>query len=97
VTSHGGILELSKTIGHVEWQLQRSPKGFTPSNAKPNLTLQALTTNFGQVVEMCFQVIEFVTLLIKLYALARSFCYVINFANDLHLYIHTSYDIKGKC
>ncbi len=57
MTSHGGRLELSKTIGHVEWQLQRSPKGFTPSNANPNLTLRALATSFGQVVEMCFQVI----------------------------------------
>jgi hypothetical protein len=46
---------------------------------------------------MCFQVIEFATLLIKPFALAPSLCYVINSASDLHLYIRTNHGIKGKC
>jgi hypothetical protein len=43
-------LYIHKVIGQVLWQLLYSPKGFTPSMLKPNLTFLASFANSGNVL-----------------------------------------------
>jgi hypothetical protein len=86
-----------RVTSHVEWEKLKSPNGFTPSGANPNLMLWALTTNYNQFFVKCFQFMEFGMPRIRLSKLAPFLRQTNNSTKYLHLYIFNDCGIDGKC
>ncbi len=96
VVNHGGKLQLRRSIGHVEWFVDKFAQGITLSRGKHNLMLQRSITKSGQVLSMCFQAFESHTKQTDPSLLMFALCQNISSPNFDHLYIFSRCGIKGK-
>ena len=97
IDNQGGMLQFTRTIGHVDQFFDQRSNGFTPSNASPKCKCYGSPLNAGHISSTCFQAVLFdSTCILPSIDLFKA-CPDISFALPLHLNICLIRGISGKC